>query len=240
MDSKHICPMCEEGTLSEVTYSDVLQIRGVDRQLDGLVMSVCSHCGEESMTASQLKANGRTMAAARAQAIDEERAKQGLLVSGEVRALRKKLGLTQQQASQVFGGGPNAFSKYERGEVLQSDLMDKLLRLSAELPVAANWLFAKAGMTILGAKETEAASARNGVFLDFQGMRNPACQARVLEVNDSYSIIDVWHTVQTNEPSQGGAKTKRNLLVQSAGIVELKESREWETSTPLPMAAGWS
>jgi len=40
------------------------------------------------------------------------------------------LGLTQHAASSIFGGGLNAFSKYERGEVIQSKAMDKLIRVS--------------------------------------------------------------------------------------------------------------
>jgi len=34
----------------------------------------------------------------------------------EVRVIREKLGLTQAQAGKIFGGGVNAFSRYERGE----------------------------------------------------------------------------------------------------------------------------
>ena len=35
----------------------------------------------------------------------------------ELRRIRKKLGLTQRQAAALTGGGNNAFSRYERGEV---------------------------------------------------------------------------------------------------------------------------
>ena len=40
--------------------------------------------------------------------------------------------LTQEEAAKVFGGGVNAFSKYERGEVTQSAAMDKLIRVAAD------------------------------------------------------------------------------------------------------------
>lgn len=33
----------------------------------------------------------------------------------EIRAIRKRLKLTQRQAAELFGGGANAFSDYERG-----------------------------------------------------------------------------------------------------------------------------
>lgn len=34
-----------------------------------------------------------------------------------IRATRRKLGLTQKDAARIFGGGVNAFSRYERGIV---------------------------------------------------------------------------------------------------------------------------
>jgi HTH-type transcriptional regulator / antitoxin MqsA len=35
--------------------------------------------------------------------------------ASELRAIRKRLKLTQRQAAELFGGGANAFSDYERG-----------------------------------------------------------------------------------------------------------------------------
>jgi HTH-type transcriptional regulator/antitoxin MqsA len=35
--------------------------------------------------------------------------------ASELRAIRKRLKLTQRQAAELFGGGANAFSEYERG-----------------------------------------------------------------------------------------------------------------------------
>jgi hypothetical protein len=44
------------------------------------------------------------------------------------------LDLTQANAAEIFGGGQNAFSKYERGEVVQSLAMDRILRFFAAAP----------------------------------------------------------------------------------------------------------
>ncbi|GFO56550.1 DNA-binding protein [Geomonas sp. Red276] len=49
--------------------------------------------------------------------------------SKELRRIRKKLGLTQKDAARIFGGGVNAFSRYERGEIEPSTSTMKLLRL---------------------------------------------------------------------------------------------------------------
>lgn len=41
----------------------------------------------------------------------------GVLPPDEVKSIRQKLKLTQKSAASIFGGGVNAFSRYERGEV---------------------------------------------------------------------------------------------------------------------------
>jgi len=57
-----------------------------------------------------------------------------LLGPADVRRIRKKLNLTQREAGRLVGGGPNAFQKYESGEVLVSRAVSNLLRLLARHP----------------------------------------------------------------------------------------------------------
>lgn len=52
----------------------------------------------------------------------------------EVKVIREKLGLTQAEAGKVFGGGANAFSRYERGIAKPSTQMRKLLKLAERHP----------------------------------------------------------------------------------------------------------
>ena len=47
----------------------------------------------------------------------------------EIRAIREQLGLSQAEAGELLGGGPRAFTKYERGTVKPSASIIKLLRL---------------------------------------------------------------------------------------------------------------
>jgi DNA-binding XRE family transcriptional regulator len=49
----------------------------------------------------------------------------GLLASTQLRAMREDLGVTQKEASELVGGGPVAFSKYENEDVAQSVAMDR-------------------------------------------------------------------------------------------------------------------
>jgi HTH-type transcriptional regulator/antitoxin MqsA len=58
----------------------------------------------------------------------------GLLTPEQIRRARKKLGLSQRDAGRIIGGGPNAFQKYEAGDVLISKAADSALRLLANDP----------------------------------------------------------------------------------------------------------
>ncbi len=53
----------------------------------------------------------------------------GLLLPEDVLRIRKRLRLTQKGAGQLIGGGPNAFQKYESGEVLVSHAIASALVL---------------------------------------------------------------------------------------------------------------
>jgi HTH-type transcriptional regulator/antitoxin MqsA len=59
----------------------------------------------------------------------------GLLEPEEIYKIRKKiLRLTQKEASTIFGGGPNAFSRYENGEMSPSRALSGLLRILKHHP----------------------------------------------------------------------------------------------------------
>ena len=57
-----------------------------------------------------------------------------------VRAVRKKLGLTQEVAGQIIGGGRRAFQKYESGRVAPSDAAVGLIELLDRHPQEVEWL----------------------------------------------------------------------------------------------------
>ena len=58
----------------------------------------------------------------------------GFLTPDQIRQVRKRLRLTQRDAGRIIGGGPNAFQKYEAGDVLISKAADSALRLLANDP----------------------------------------------------------------------------------------------------------
>jgi HTH-type transcriptional regulator/antitoxin MqsA len=48
---------------------------------------------------------------------------------GYIAKVRKKLDLDQRQAAEIFGGGVNAFSRYENGKTKPSLALVKLLKV---------------------------------------------------------------------------------------------------------------
>ena len=120
------CPFCKKGALIRKTKRETLKYKG--QTLKVLQPGeYCASCGEGILSGADLKATRKEIHDWQAK-IDK------YLTSDEVRAIRQKLNLTQQKAGELFGGGPNAFSRYERGEALQIRSTDSLLRLLNKHP----------------------------------------------------------------------------------------------------------
>ncbi len=61
---------------------------------------------------------------------------EGLLLPEEIRRIRRKLGLTQEAAGELIGGGPRAFQKYETGDLLPSRAISSALLLLDHEPAS--------------------------------------------------------------------------------------------------------
>ena len=118
---------------------EVINYAGKKLLVKNLAISRCSNCAEELVLPEQARANERVFA-------DTKRTEEGLLTSAEIVAWRANLQLTQAQAAKLLGGGVNAFSKYERGEVIQSRSMDLLMRVVLESEEARTILAKRAGV----------------------------------------------------------------------------------------------
>lgn len=140
MANKHECPICGEGTLTSYVKEREAEYKGQKGTVERHY-SVCDACGSEQAGAAEMKANKRAVLAFRKH-ID------GLLTGGEVRSLRRSLGLSQSDAGRLFGGGPVAFSKYENDDGAQSEPMNNLLKVSKRFPMVAAYLANEAGVTL--------------------------------------------------------------------------------------------
>jgi len=78
----------------------------------------------------------------------------GIPAPATVRRIRKRLKLTQREAARILGGGPNAFQKYERGEVEPSKVMGTLLFLLDRHPELLEELRATASASATPASPT--------------------------------------------------------------------------------------
>lgn len=121
------CLCCESGILAAEVSTIEITYEGKPLVIHGVEGYVCSSCKEQFVFPDQAKRNHVLVANAK-------RSATGLFTGIEIKSLRDDLGLSQSDAAHLFGGGANAFSKYERGDVIQSEPMDKLLKLAALHP----------------------------------------------------------------------------------------------------------
>jgi len=119
--------------------------KGINITAEGLLCDYCEACNLEMTSPEQVDHNAKVIRNAFIAERERVKREQNMLTGAEIRRIREFLGITQKQASRIFGGGPTAFAKYEAEDIVQSAGMDKLIRLSSEIPAAAEWLFERAG-----------------------------------------------------------------------------------------------
>ncbi len=132
------CPACGEGHMhvqaSQSSASHLGQTGTVTVHTE-----VCDECGIEVAGAASARLNKRDVMRFRKEV-------EGLLAGHEIAEFRTTYKLTQESAATVFGGGPVAFSKYEKNDVAQSASMDKALRVCRDFPPAFLHFAWKAGL----------------------------------------------------------------------------------------------
>lgn len=122
------CPICGSSKLERREVTETFEYKGQSFEYPNYVVYACESCREEIVDSKCLKESGRKIR-------DFYRKVDGLLTSDEIKRIRKfKLGLTQDEASKLIGGGPKSFCKYENCEVIQSEAVDNLLRVLDAYP----------------------------------------------------------------------------------------------------------
>ena len=116
-----LCPACGEGHLSAHVDYQPEEYNGQLKDLP-LHYSLCDFCGSQLAGSSEAKANKRAMTVFKKE-VD------GLLSGMEIKRFREKYDLKQDICARIFGGGAVAFSRYENDDIMQSQQMDKLIRL---------------------------------------------------------------------------------------------------------------
>lgn len=110
------------GMLAFEQRSELVDYRHLQRHLHGLAGWECQECGEIEFDA----ASAQRYAAAGDQLLEEYRQS----VAADMKRIRRQLHLSQKEAVKLLsGGGHNAFSRYERGEVGVPQPLYVLMRL---------------------------------------------------------------------------------------------------------------
>ena len=106
----------------------------------------CDQSSESIHTGDDMKMSDRALNRLKAR-VD------GLPEPEEIRRIRKKLGLTQEAAGELIGGGPRAFQKYETGDLLPSRAISSALALLDHDPKALAVLRARLARNTAGQHE---------------------------------------------------------------------------------------
>jgi HTH-type transcriptional regulator/antitoxin MqsA len=99
----------------------ILEYKGAHITLD-MPGWYCSESDESVHSGEDMKVSDRALHRLKAE-------RDGLPTPEEIRRIRTKLGLTQEQAGELIGGGPRAFQKYEAGDLLPSRAVGSALAL---------------------------------------------------------------------------------------------------------------
>jgi HTH-type transcriptional regulator/antitoxin MqsA len=117
------CPICGEAELVPDTRDLPYSYKGESTVLPEVTAEFCPACGEAIFDAAE---------SARVSALMLEFNKQvnASIVDPEfISRVRKKLALGQREAAEIFGGGVNAFSRYENGKTKPPLALVKLLKV---------------------------------------------------------------------------------------------------------------
>lgn len=105
--AKELCPICGEIAAEHALRNTTYHYKGHSFEIVQPALW-CDACGEGIISPEDNKAVALEMQAHRAR-ID------GILTPIEIAKIRKHLKLNQKDAGLIFGGGVNAFNRYERG-----------------------------------------------------------------------------------------------------------------------------
>jgi len=122
------CPICAEADLVHDTRDIPYTYKGESTIIPGVTGDFCPACGESILDAAE---SARTSA----MMLDFNKQVNASIVDPEfIVSVRKKLALDQREAAEIFGGGVNAFSRYENGKTKPPLALVKLLRVLERHP----------------------------------------------------------------------------------------------------------
>lgn len=117
------CPACGVAGLVHDTRDTPYVYKGESSTLPAVNGDFCPACGDAVLDAKESR---RVNIMVRE---FNQQVNAAIVDPAFIMAVRKKLDLDQRQAAQIFGGGVNAFSRYENGKTRPPLALVKLLRV---------------------------------------------------------------------------------------------------------------
>lgn len=117
------CPSCGAAKLVHDTRDMPYVYKGDSTTIKNVTGDFCPNCGEAILDAVESARMSTAM-------LDFNKQVNALIVDPNfISSVRKKLALDQREAAEIFGGGVNAFSRYENGKTKPPLALIKLLKV---------------------------------------------------------------------------------------------------------------
>jgi len=117
------CPSCGGAELVRDTRSLPHAYKGMTTRLHGITGDFCPACGEGVLDMAESQRMMDLMGAF------HREVNATLVDPNFIAGVRRKLKLDQREAAAIFGGGVNAFSRYETGKARPPVALIKLLKV---------------------------------------------------------------------------------------------------------------
>ena len=117
------CPICGAAKLVHDTRDVPYTYKGESTILPQVTGDFCPACDEAVLDASESRRTMELMSAF------SKEVNASFVDPDFIASVRKKLDLDQREAGEIFGGGVNAFSRYENGKTKPPVALVKLLKV---------------------------------------------------------------------------------------------------------------
>ncbi|HEY0684251.1 MAG TPA: type II toxin-antitoxin system MqsA family antitoxin [Steroidobacter sp.] len=117
------CPICARAELARDTRDLPYTYKGESITIPAVTGDYCPACGESILDAAESERVSAAMLTLNRQI------NASIVDPSFIANVRKKLALDQREAAEIFGGGINAFSRYENGKTKPPLALIKLLKV---------------------------------------------------------------------------------------------------------------
>lgn len=126
------CPLCGEADLAHDTRDLPYTYKGETTLIEAVTGDYCPACGEAILEMGESARTSELMLQFNKQV------NAAIVDPAFIAKVRRKLDLGQREAAEIFGGGVNAFSRYENGKAKPPLALIKLFKLLDRHPDLLN------------------------------------------------------------------------------------------------------